>query len=375
MQVAPGRGGRARIVRRIGRPDVARDVLDALMAHRGLRRRFDPLVEREARLAAEEVVAGPERRDLRDLTTFTIDPPTAKDFDDAISAEELADGAIRVWVHIADVSAFVKPGSALDREAFRRANSVYVPGLVEPMLPEALSNRACSLVPHQDRLAVTVELEFEGANGAPDRVPPLGDPLRRAARLPARGPDLRGRRARRASRGRRRWRPRGRSPHALAAAREARGALAVESVEPEFGFSRDGHVESLLPSEQTESHQLIEFLMIAANEAVAGLLEARKLPALYRVHEPPDPPRVERLLAQLESLDMPTPPAPEHLTPQQAGDASWPRPRQLVRPRGSRRSSCGRSSRRTTRRATSATSGCARRATATSRRRSAATRT
>ena len=106
---------------------------------------------------------------------------------------------------------------------------------------------------------------------------------------------------------------------ALAAAREQRGALAVESVEPEFGFSRDGHVESLLPSEQTESHKLIEFLMIAANEAVAGLLESRKLPALYRVHEPPDPPRVERLLDQLASLDMPTPPSPEHLTPQQAG--------------------------------------------------------
>ena len=101
--------------------------------------------------------------DFRELTTFTIDPPTARDFDDAISAEELDDGAVRVWVHIADVAAFVRPGSALDREAFRRANSVYVPGLVEPMLPEALSNRACSLVPGEDRLTVTVELEFEGA--------------------------------------------------------------------------------------------------------------------------------------------------------------------------------------------------------------------
>jgi ribonuclease R len=107
---------------------------------------------------------------------------------------------------------------------------------------------------------------------------------------------------------------------ALAEAREARGALVIESSEPEFGFSHDGHVQSLLPSEQTESHRLIEFLMIAANEAVATLLEARKLPALFRVHEPPDPPRVERLLAQLESLDLPVPPAPEPMTGQQAGD-------------------------------------------------------
>jgi ribonuclease R len=317
VQVAPGKGGRARVERRIGRPDVARDVLEALMIERGLRRRFDPLVEREARIAASETEPG-VRVDFRHLTTFTIDPPSARDFDDAISAEELEDGAVRVWVHIADVSAFVRPGSALDREAFRRANSVYVPGLVEPMLPEALSNRACSLVPGEDRLTVTVELEFEGAKlrrtafhrslirsderldyprvdrifaGEERALDPWAKPLAAARRVAA----------------------------SLAEAREARGALAVESSEPEFGFSRDGHVETLLPSEQTESHRLIEFLMIAANEAVASLLEARRLPALFRVHEPPEAPRVERLVAQLESLDVPTPPLPERLTRDHAG--------------------------------------------------------
>jgi ribonuclease R len=106
--VLPGKGGRARVDRRIGRPDVAREVLEALMLQRGLRRRFDPLVEREARIAASETEPG-ERVDFRGLTTFTIDPPTARDFDDAISAEVLDDGAVRVWVHIADVSAFVRP--------------------------------------------------------------------------------------------------------------------------------------------------------------------------------------------------------------------------------------------------------------------------
>jgi ribonuclease R len=318
VQVVPTRGGRARIERRIGRPDVARDVLDALMVHRGLRRRFDPLVEREARLAASETVPG-ERRDLRPLTTFTIDPPTAKDFDDAISAQELADGAIRVWVHIADVAAFVRPGSPLDREAFRRANSVYVPGLVEPMLPEALSNRACSLVPGEDRLAVTVELEFEGSRVR--RTAFHRSLIRSDARLDYPRVDRIFAGLERAEDP---WaaplRTARRAAQVLAEARERRGALAVESTEPEFGFSHEGHVESLLPSEQTESHRLIEFLMIAANEAVAGLLESRRLPALFRVHEPPDPPRVERLISQLESVDVPTPPVPEPMTPQQAGE-------------------------------------------------------
>jgi ribonuclease R len=320
--VAPtgARGGHGKLVRRIGRPDVARDVLDALMHDRGLRRRFDPLVEREARVVAEELVAGPARRDLRALPTFTIDPPAAKDYDDAISATRLDDGAIRVWVHIADVSAYVRPGTALDREAFRRANSVYVPGLVEPMLPEALSNRACSLLPGQDRLAVTVELELDGAR------------VRRSAfhRSVIRSDErLDYPRVDRIFAGEERaaepWASSLEAARAAAAAlgmaREARGALAVESSEPEFAFSRDGHVTSLLPSEATESHRLVEHLMIAANEAVAALLESRRLPALFRVHEPPDPPRVERLLAQLAALDVPTPPGPDALTPQEAGDA------------------------------------------------------
>ena len=270
------------------------------MLHRGLRRRFDPLVEREAREASPSAEG---RRDLRALATFTIDPPTARDFDDAISAEVLADGAIRVWVHIADVSAFVRPGSTVDREAFRRATSVYVPGLVEPMLPEALSNRSCSLVPGEDRLTVTVELEFEGAKVR--RTAFHRSLIRSDARLDYPRVDRIFAGTERAE-----------APWAepLAAARTvaaalagARHGIAIESVEPEFAFSRDGHVTGLAGSEQTESHTLIEHLMIAANEAVATLLEARKLPALYRVHEPPDPPRVERLLTQLAALGVPTP--------------------------------------------------------------------
>ena len=311
--------GHARVVRRIGRPDVARDVLEGLMLDRGLRRRFDPLVEREARAAAQHVPEDATRRDLRDLPTFTIDPPTARDYDDAISAERLEDGKARVWVHIADVAAHVPPGSAVDREAFRRGTSVYVPGKVEPMLPEALSNDACSLVPHQDRLAVTVELDFEGADVV--RTAFHRSLIRSDARLDY--PQVDGVFAG-ATRAEDPWaRPlavaRGVAA-ALAAKRAARGAIAVESVEPEFDFSHEGHVTDLVPTEQTESHRLIEHLMIAANEAVATLLETRKLPCLYRVHERPEPKRIEHLIEQLAVLDVPTPPLPETMTPQQAGD-------------------------------------------------------
>src|SRR5205823_4395471 len=125
-----GTRGGAGITRRIGRPDVAADVLEALMLDRGLRRDFPAAIERAAAEARPPEVA---RRDLRDLPTFTIDPPAAQDFDDALSAEERGEGRWRVWVHIADVSGYVRPGTPLDREAYRRATSVYVPGSVEPM--------------------------------------------------------------------------------------------------------------------------------------------------------------------------------------------------------------------------------------------------
>jgi ribonuclease R len=312
-------GGHGRVIRRIGRPDVARDVIEALMLDRGLRRRFDPLVEREAREAAARVRDVP-RLDLRDLPTFTIDPPQARDFDDAISAELLEDGAVRVWVHIADVAAHVRPGSHVEREAFRRGTSVYVPGAVEPMLPEALSNQACSLVSHQDRLTVTVEMELEGARRR--RVAFHRSIIRSDKRLTY--PDVDAIFAGTASAEEPWAAPLAaarRAADALQAEREAKGALEVESEEPEFAFSREGHVTALVPSEQTASHRLIEHLMIAANEAVATLLESRKIPTLYRVHERPEPARVERLAEQLDSLDLPTPPLPGHMTPQQAADA------------------------------------------------------
>ena len=187
------------------------------------------------------------------------------------------------------------------------------------MLPEALSNGACSLVPGEDRLTVTVELEFEGAKvrrtafhrsviRSDERLDyPRVDRIfaGRAGAGPWAAPLAAARKV----------------AQALSDAREARGALAVESSRARVRLlARRPRRERCWRREQTESHRLIEFLMIAANEAVARLLEKRKLPALFRVHEPPDPPRVERLLEQLASLDVPTPPAPEHLTAAQAGE-------------------------------------------------------
>jgi ribonuclease R len=314
-----GRRAGLEIVRSLGRPNVARNVVEALMYDRGHQRRFPETVEREAAAAASSPLEAP-RRDVTDLPTFTIDPATARDFDDALSVRREADG-VRVWVHIADVSAFVQPGTALDAEAEHRGNSVYVPGAVEPMLPQALSSDACSLVPGEPRPTVTVEVLlgddarprggasfyrsrirsdarltydevdeiFAGRQRAPE---PVAEPLVLAREAAA---GLRERRLR-------------------------RGALGVESSEPEFEWDEGGNVVAARDAIQTESHWVIEHFMILANELVAERVGAAHASTIYRVHEQPDPAAVERLVTQLDSLDVPTPPLPEHLSPRQAGE-------------------------------------------------------
>jgi ribonuclease R len=322
VRPAPTRGnrgrGRAVVARRLGRPDVARDVIEALMIDRGLRRSFDPAVEHESRGGAFSVDG---RRDLRELPTFTIDPDTARDFDDAISARAEQDGSWRVWVHIADVAAYVAPRSLVDREAYRRGTSVYVPGAVEPMLPSGLSNNACSLVPAQDRPTVTVEMVI-GEGGAIRSPAFYRSVIRSDQRLTYGQVDRIFSGAASASEP---WGPSLATARAAAAAlgerRASRGALVVDSPEPSFSFDRRGNVLAAEPELQTESHRLIEHLMIAANEQVATLLESRRIPTLYRVHERPDAPAVERLIEQLASLGVPTPAVPDgHLPPQQAAD-------------------------------------------------------
>lgn len=311
------RHGRAQVLRSLGRPDVARDVIEALLADRGYGRGFDGRVEAEARSAAADDRLA--RRDLTGLPTFTIDPASARDFDDAISAERDGDG-VRLYVHIADVGAFVPPGSLVDREAQERGNSVYVPGTVEPMLPRALSNEACSLVPGARRSTVTVEISF-GPRGRVGKASLYRSRIRSDARLTYEEVD-------RFFAGEDRPPPLVEEPLALARsvaaelrrARLARGSLDVETSEPEFELDERGHVVAARDVFQTESHGLIEDLMICANERVAARLTSGRLPTIFRIHEQPDPAAVEQLVERLESLEIPTPPVPKRLSPREAGE-------------------------------------------------------
>ncbi len=199
------------------------------------------------------------------------------------------------------------PGSPLDREALRRGNSTYAPGTVEPMLPHALSEESCSLAPGVERLAVTAEIEL-AASGEPAGAAFYRSRIRSDARLDYDQLDVV-------------FAGRAEAPQAvaepLAVAREAAAALGerrgatsldVESFEPEFRFDPRGDVVGARGVAQTESHRLIERLMILTNEQVAQLLERKRVPAIYRVHAKPDPPRIERLVEQLHELEIPTPP-------------------------------------------------------------------
>jgi len=295
----------------------AREAVEALLREQLGFRGFAPALEAEAREAAAAAERrSAARRDLTALATFTVDPATARDFDDAVSAQREGAGA-RVWVHIADVAAHVRPGSLLDLEARRRANSTYVPGAVEPMLPHALSSEACSLAPGVERLAVTAEIELgPGAEVRSARF--YRSRIRSDARLDYDQLDA-------IFAGRSQPPPEVAEP--LAAARaiasdlgEHRGAtsLDIESSEPEFDFDAKGNVTGARGVAQTEAHRLIERLMILTNEQVAERLQRERVPAIYRVHAQPDPARVERLVEQLAALGVPTPPLGQGLSAQEA---------------------------------------------------------
>ena len=274
-----------------------------------------------AELEAERLEELPAsgRVDLRELLAVTIDPEAARDFDDAISVVQRDDGTFTVWVHIADVAAYVRPGSALDREAASRGFSVYVPGRVEPMLPERLSSDMCSLRASRDRLCVTTELTFDGDLRVTDATM-FRSVIRVRERLTYSEVErlLSGRE--RASDGVGAMLEAAQTlAGELRRRRFANGALRIESREIEIEFDGEGGVLDAWFDSEPAAHALVEEMMIAANEAVGRLLADRRLPALFRVHERPEPQSIERLVTRLAAVEVPTPPVPEQLTP---GDAA-----------------------------------------------------
>ncbi len=294
----PERGAmlRAAVACVMGEADDIHAQLRGIVARRKLREAFPPDVLRQAEGVPDRVGEADLTgcADLRGLTLFTIDGEDAQDFDDAVSLEMTPNG-VRLGVHIADVSHYVRPGTPIDREAVERGTSVYLPGMTLPMLPESLSNRMCSLMPDTDRLAMSLLMDLrDGAvadhtlapsvihsrarltydqvnrmlDGQPSDVPEtLHDTLRRMVGV----------------------------AQVLRARRHARGSIDFDMPEAAFTLDAEGRPTDVRARSRGEAERMIEDFMLLANETVALLARTTELPFLYRVHASPDPDRVRSL--------------------------------------------------------------------------------
>ena len=294
-----GKSGLAEIITSYGPAQSAAACCEAVLDRMHIRRKFADEILAEAAAVSKEFKVGPDRLDLRDRIIFTIDSDSAKDLDDAVSVEETQEG-YRLGVHIADVSHYVRPGSLLDKEAFKRGTSIYYANSVIPMLPKELSNGLCSLNPGEDRLAFSAFMEFDGQGRM------LGSSFAKSViRSAVKGvyaqinrifdgsadeaiqkkyetilPSLRLMR---------------RLAGILQAARFGRGALDIDTDESEILIGEDGGASDILKRERGESERLIEEFMLSANEAVAKHAHTRNMPFVYRIHENPDPAKLEKL--------------------------------------------------------------------------------
>jgi ribonuclease R len=306
--------GRVKIVEVLGDTREAGMETEIAIRSYGIPHRFPEEAEREAAAFAPE----PEqdayhyRLDLRAIPLVTIDGEDARDFDDAVYCEMRDNGGWHLIVAIADVSHYVLPGSALDREAWERGNSVYFPDRVVPMLPEALSNGLCSLNPHVDRfcLACDMTISPEGRithyrfHEAVMRSHARLTYTKVAAVLEHPG-------SQEATRVRREI---GELEgnllnlyamyHALKDAREARGAIDFDTVETKIRFTEGRKIERIVPVVRNDAHRLIEECMLAANTCAAKMLIRTKTPTLYRNHEGPTPEKVEVLADYLRGLGL-----------------------------------------------------------------------
>ncbi|PTX91046.1 RNB domain-containing ribonuclease [Opitutus sp. ER46] len=321
------------VTERLGRTHEPRAELLGVFEKFNLDPKFPETVEREAATLPERVLPRElvNRLDYREVPTFTIDPDDAKDFDDALSIEALGEGETRVGIHIADVSAYVRSGTALDREAQRRGNSTYLVGTVIPMLPEKLSNGLCSLVEGQDRLCKAVFLTF-ARNGALQHTACANTVIRsrkrltykqafallfendlnrvRALPLPAKhqtgstGRALRDLSQRELTDLQSWIRTLWRIASRLRRDRMAHGSLDLDMPETKIFVDEKGYADRLEKIEHDESHQLIEEFMLAANEAVARLTRTHRMPSLYRVHDEPDPEKLGEYRETLETFNV-----------------------------------------------------------------------
>ena len=300
---------RGKILESIGREDDPRAAsIIAIHAH-GLPTGFSDLVEREAEDQALPTLKG--REDLREVPFITIDPADARDHDDAVYAErdtdpKNADGWI-VWVAIADVAAYVRPGSALDREARDKGNSTYFPDRVEPMLPEVLSNGLCSLKQGENRACMAVrmifdkdgkktghkfmrglmrsqaKLSYEQAQAAIDgQQDDVTGPIMDAILYPL-------------------WN----AYSTMLKGRERRSPLAIESPERRVIMAPGGGIAAIEPRKSLEAHRLIEEMMIQANVCAAETLEKTRTPLIYRVHETPSQEKIFNLADFLHTIGKP----------------------------------------------------------------------
>jgi ribonuclease R len=285
---------RGRVIEILGRRDEFGVDVEIIIRKFHLPHRFPAEVLAEAAAVPQFI---PERdrdgrRDFRELPIVTIDGETAKDFDDAVYVERLPGGNYRLQVHIADVAHYVRPGTALDREARLRGTSVYFPDRAVPMLPLELSNGICSLNPHADRLVMSALMEIDG-EGRVIGYELLPGIIRSAERMTytAVRDVLVGDPVAAA-----RYRSHVQSfklmqelALILNRARERRGSIDFDLPEPLIEFDESGRMIGITRSERNIAHRIIEEFMLCANETVASYLAAEGVPSLYRIHEKPDP--------------------------------------------------------------------------------------
>jgi ribonuclease R len=295
--------------------------LKVVMAKYGLPDSFPADVEAEAARVPREV--GPEdragRTDFRPWLTVTVDPETARDHDDAISLDRLPNSHWLLGVHIADVAHYVREASLLDQEAYLRGTSVYFPDRVVPMLPHALSSHICSLVEGQDRLTQSVVLELD-ARGKVRKVDFHDGVIRSAARMTYQ-------QAQKIVDGdaelRLRFAPlvdlflrMDELAKLMRARRHDRGSLDFDLPEPKLILDASGAMTGIIPHERLDSMRVIEEFMLAANEAVAARLHEAGVPSLFRVHEHPDPERVEEFVELVASFGYRVPGDLEQVRPE-----------------------------------------------------------